>query len=105
MNTTFDTRRPPSRTDRRPYDLLHDLARGQVPIEPRLAGGAEPASHGAPGLARHADGDAVPVRHEHRLDAAVVVQAPQELHGRATVGRPFRDELERARQLVRDTVS
>ena len=106
MNTMFDTRRSPSpRTDRGPNDLLDDLARGQVPFEPRLAGGAEPTSHGAPGLARDADRDAIAVRHEHGLDGAVVVQTPKELHGGATVAHPFGDELERRRQLGGEPMS
>ena len=48
MKTTLDTRRPSARGRRDgPDDLLDDLAGGEVALEAGLAGGAEPAGHGA----------------------------------------------------------
>jgi hypothetical protein len=65
--------------------LLDDLAGGQVALEPGLAGGAEPAAHGAARLGRHAHGRAVAVVHEHGLDPGAVGQGEQPLDGLAAV--------------------
>ena len=68
-------------------DLLDDLALGQLPLEPRLAGGAELAGHGAAGLGRHADGHPIGIAHQHGLDLRAVAQRPQPLGGLAVIGR------------------
>ena len=90
MKTTLDSR--PGRAQRavpgRPRgqpDLLDDLGRRQVALQPTLPGGAERAGHPAAGLAGHAQGDPVRVAHQHRLDQRAVVGPPQRLAGVAVV--------------------
>jgi hypothetical protein len=87
-----DVGHPPidARARRRAHHLLDDLADGEVPLEAGLAGGAEAARHGAAGLAADAHRRAVAVVHEHRLDAAAVVELPQELHRVAARRSPTR---------------
>ena len=70
-----------------PHHLLHDLAGGQVALEAHLAGGAEPAPHRAPRLARHAHRGPPAVVHQHGLDHVPVGERPQELDGRVAVAR------------------
>ena len=67
--------------------LVHDLARRQLPPEARLAGRAERACHGAPGLelmqivVRARGASAGRVAHENRLDALTVGELVDGLGG------------------------
>ena len=63
-----------------PDYLFHDLPGGQVAFEAHLAGGTEPAGHGATGLGAHADCGTVPVVHKDCLDEGAVSETPQPLH-------------------------
>ena len=73
-------------------DLVDDLAGAQLAPEPRLAGRAERAVHGAAGL--RADADRRPlvgpparrVAHEHRLDPLAIAQLVDRLGGQAAIG-------------------
>ena len=78
--------------------LLDDLALGQLPLEARLAGGAELAGHGAAGLGRHADGHPVGVTHQHGLHLCAVAERPQPLGGLAVIGGLPGDLLQCRRQ-------
>ena len=66
--------------------LLDDLARAEVAGEPRLAGGAEAAVHGAARLGGDAHRGAVRVVHEDGLDRRPVVEAPRPFHRLGAVG-------------------
>ena len=73
-------------------DLVDDLGHLEIAPETELAGGAEGAADGAPGLAR--DAQRVPfarsrpgrVVHEHGLDQGAVAEAVKGLLGQAAVG-------------------
>ena len=67
-------------------DLLDDLGGRHVALEAALAGRAERAGHAAAGLAGDADGGAVGVAHQHRLDEGAVEELPQRLARGALVG-------------------
>ena len=82
MNTTLPRRRPSSRARRAARTTCSTISPvREVALEPGLAGGAEAAGHGAPGLGRDAHGRAVAVVHEHGLDAGAPVESEQPLHG------------------------
>jgi hypothetical protein len=83
-----------------PHHLLDDLARGELSLEPGLAGGAEAARHGAARLGGDAHRRALGVVHEHRLDEGAVVQAPEPLHRVPAVGGRHELRLEGERQRV-----
>ena len=85
MKTTFDSRRgrAAAHGDR---DLLDDLARREVALEPGLPGGAELARHGATGLGGDADRHPVGVAHQDGLDPGVVAERPQPLCRLAVIG-------------------
>lgn len=55
-------------------------------IEPGLTRRAEPARHGATGLAAYADSGPVGIEHEDRLDLVAVVGLPQPLERLPLVG-------------------
>ena len=73
-------------------DLLHDLALGQLALEPGLPGGAELARHGAAGLGRDAHGHAIGIVHQHRLHLGSVTERPEPL-GRLPVVRRLAGDL------------
>ncbi len=79
-------------------DLLDDLGGRQVARQPGLPGGAERAVHAAAGLAGDAQGVAVLVAHEDRLDERAVVHAVQRLDRGALVGREGADRRQERRQ-------
>ena len=62
-------------------DLADDLAGGQVPRQPHLAGEAEGAGHGAADLGRDAEGHRRRVGDEDRLDHVAVGEAQEEFLG------------------------
>ena len=68
------------------HDLLDDLGRGHVALQPALAGGAERAGHAAARLAGDADRHAAGVAHQHGLDECSVEELPECLAGGALVG-------------------
>ena len=69
--------------------LLQHFSRRQVPDLAPQGGGAEGAPHAASHLAGNADGVAVAVAHEHRLNAVAVVELPQVLDGAVRPGHLF----------------
>ena len=81
-------------------DLFDDLADREVSFEPGLAGGAEAAGHGTPGLGRDAHRGPVGIEHQDRLDGGAVVEAPQELRRVAVVAHRTGDEVERGGEFV-----
>ncbi len=82
------------------HHLFHDLALAQVALEACLARRTELARHGTPRLGRNADGHAVRVAHQHRLDLGAVVQAPQPLRRLPAVRLPARHLVEGRRQCL-----
>ncbi len=58
-------------------DLLEDLCRRQVALQPALTGRAERARHPAARLRRDADGVSLRIAHQHRLERRAVDRAPQ----------------------------
>ena len=70
-----------ARVERRGDDLPEHLGRGQVPHLAANRGGTELTAHGAPDLARNAQGGAVAVAHEHALDAVAVEEAEEVFDG------------------------
>jgi hypothetical protein len=84
--------------------LSDDLTWSQVPDKSHLAGGAEDAAHGAPGLSAEAGGEAAGISHEHRLDFLAVAQAEKKLAGppvgAGSIGNHFRLLQERLRVRV-----
>ncbi len=89
----------------RSHDLLDDLAGGELALEARLAGRAEAAAHGAPGLRGDADRGAVGVVHEDGLHEGAVVELPQPLDGVLAVRRRHRGRLQREGEGVVDLLA
>ncbi|MNV44525.1 hypothetical protein D3C71_1362890 [compost metagenome] len=63
------------------YNLLHDLARGQIPVLLQQPACAEAAADVTAHLGRYADGKAVFLAHQHRLDQIAVLQSEQKFNG------------------------
>jgi hypothetical protein len=72
-------------------NLLNDFADGELPIEASLAGRAEAARHGAPGLGRDAHRRPIGVQHQHGFDEVAAVELEHELHRVALVVGAFGD--------------
>ena len=109
MNTTLVRRRGVEAGSLRraacPHHLRGDLARGQVVLEPHLAGRAERAAHRTSDLRRDADGDAVAVSHEDRLDDVLTAQPQEGLPRRAAIGRSLGHHVDAERKLFREAPS
>ena len=107
MNTMLDSRRAgcASRTVAvahrrgRPH-LLEDLRRRQVALQPALARRAERARHPAAGLRRDADGVALRIAHQHRLEGRAVHRAPQHLARLPGVAFDLPHRVEQLREQV-----
>ena len=85
-------------------DLLDDLGGRHVALQTAHAGGAERAGHAAAGLAGDADGGAVGVAHQDRLDEGAVEELPERLAGGALVGLERAQRRHQVGQQRRDEV-
>src|SRR5699024_3802949 len=66
--------------------LLHDLAHGEVAVQPTLAGRAERACHDTAGRRGDAQGGAAWVAHQDGFQQRVIVAAPERLAGLPIIG-------------------